>query len=56
MMVCFQMLNDRSKPLYDFQGFYSLARTESGYRIAATSHNQIPRLLACAGWPSIPIS
>ena len=56
MMIRFQMQDDRGKPLYDFQGFYSLARTESGYRIAAISHNQIPRLLACAGRPSIPIS
>jgi hypothetical protein len=56
MMIRSQLEDDRGKPLYDFQGFYSLARTDSGYKIVAISHNQIPRLLACAGRPSIPIS
>ena len=56
MMLRSQFRDAHGKPLYDFQGLYSLARTESGYRIAAISHNQIPRLLACAGRPSIPIS
>jgi hypothetical protein len=51
-----QMQDRAGRPLYDFQGFYSLARTAAGYRIAAICHNQIPRLLACAGRPSIPVS
>jgi hypothetical protein len=56
MMLRSQFRDADGKPLYDFQGFYSLARTEAGYRIAAICHNQIPRLLACAGRPSLPIS
>ena len=56
MLLRIQMRDSRGKPLYDFQGFYSLARMDSGYRIAAISHNQIPRLLACAGRPSASIS
>ena len=56
MMIRYQMQDRRGEPLYDFQGFYSLARTAAGYRIAAICHNQIPRLLACAGKPSIPAS
>ena len=56
MMIRYQMQDRRGEPLYDFQGFYSLARTAAGYRIAAICHNQIPRLLACAGKPSIPVS
>jgi hypothetical protein len=51
-----QLQDKTGKPLYDYQGFYSLARTEAGYRIAAICHNQIPRLLACAGRPSLPVS
>ena len=56
MNLRFQMQDKAGKPLYDYQGFYSLARTEAGYRIAAICHNQIPRLLACAGRPSLPVS
>jgi hypothetical protein len=56
MMLRSQFQDRHAKPLYDFQGFYSLARTEAGYRIAAICHNQVPRLLACAGRPSIPVS
>ena len=56
MMIRYQMQDRRGEPLYDFQGFYTLARTAAGYRIAAICHNQIPRLLACAGKPSIPVS
>jgi hypothetical protein len=56
LMLRYQMQDRDGKPLYDFQGFYSLARTAAGYRIAAICHNQIPRLLACAGKPSISVS
>jgi hypothetical protein len=56
MMIRIQFHDAQGRPLYDFQGLYSLAHTESGYRIAAITHNQIPRLLACAGRPSVPIS
>ena len=56
MMLRSQFRGEHGKPLYDFQGFYSLLRTEAGYRIAGISHNQLPRLLACAGRPSLPIS
>jgi len=50
------MNGEKGRPLYEFQGFYSLAHTEAACRIIAISHNQVPRLLACAGRPSIPVS
>lgn len=56
MMIREQMQDQLGKQLYDFQGFYSLARTDAGCRIVAICHNQFPRLLACAGQPSIAIS
>lgn len=56
MMLRSQFRNAHGEPLYDFQGFYSLTRSEAGYKIASICHNQIPRLLACAGRPSVPIS
>ena len=56
MMIRTRFQDAGGKPLYDFQGFYSLARTGNGYRILAISHNQLPRLLACAGRPSLPIT
>lgn len=56
MMIRTRFRDAHGKALYDFQGFYSLTRTETGFRIVAISHNQLPRLLACAGRPSIPIS
>lgn len=56
MMIHSRMRGENERPLYEFQGFYSLARTDAGCRILAISHNQIPRLLACAGLRSIPIS
>jgi len=56
MMIRSRMRDENGRSLYEFQGFYSLARTDAGCRIIAISHNQIPRLLACAGRPSIPIS
>ena len=56
MMMRCQMQGEHRKPLYDFQGLYSLARTDAGFKIASICHNQIPRLLACAGKPSLPIS
>ena len=56
MMLRSRMSGENGRPLYDFEGFYSLAHTHAGFRIMAISHNQIPRLLACAGRQSIPIS
>jgi hypothetical protein len=56
MMLRSRMNGENGRPLYEFQGFYSLAHTDAGCRIMAISHNQIPRLLACAGRPSVPIS
>ena len=55
-MIRSRMCDEKGRSLYEFEGFYSLARTDAGCRIMAISHNQIPRLLACAGGPSIPIS
>jgi hypothetical protein len=51
-----RMHGENDKPLYEFQGYYSLAHTAAGCRIMAITHNQIPRLLACAGRASVPIS
>lgn len=56
MMLRCEMMDIDGRPLYDMQCFYSLLRTDQGYRIAAMTHNQIPRLLACAGRAAIPIS
>jgi hypothetical protein len=56
MMLRYDLVDIDGKPLYDMQCFYSLARTDRGYRIAGLTHNQLPRLLACAGRASIPIS
>jgi hypothetical protein len=56
MMLRSRMCGEKGRPLYEFQGFYSLAHTDAGFRIMAISHNQIPRLLACAGRPSIPLT
>jgi len=56
IMLRSRMNGQNRKPLYEFQGFYSLVHTAAGCRIMAISHNQVPRLLACAGRPSIPIS
>lgn len=56
MMLRSRMSGENGRPLYEFQGLYSLAHTDAGCRIIAISHNQIPRLLACAGRPSVPIS
>jgi hypothetical protein len=41
-------VSDRAaRTLYDFRAIYTLAKTHEAWRIAAISHNQIPRLLAC---------
>lgn len=56
MMLHSRMSGENDRPLYDFQGFYTLAHTDAGLRIMAITHNQIPRLLACAGRSSLPIS
>jgi hypothetical protein len=56
MMLCYELLDVDGRPLYDMKCFYSLLRTDQGYRIAGLTHNQFPRLLARAGRASIPIS
>jgi hypothetical protein len=33
--------------LYDFEALYTLVREGADWRVAAITHNQIPRLLAC---------
>jgi len=43
----FELCDHAQRPLYDFEGFYTLVRTQGSWRIAAIAHNQIPRLLAC---------
>jgi hypothetical protein len=56
MMIRTRFRDGHGNALYDVQGFYSLARTGDGFRILAISHNQLPRLLACAGRPSVSIT
>jgi hypothetical protein len=36
-----------AKRLYDFDAIYTLAKIRGSWLIAAISHNQIPRLVAC---------
>lgn len=38
---------DAGVKLYDFEGVYTFVRSTSNWRIAAITHNQIPRLLSC---------
>lgn len=40
-------LDHTGRKLYDFHGIYTLVRTPDAWKVAAISHNQIPRLLAC---------
>ena len=41
-----EFVDGEGRALYDFEGFYTLAKTPDGWRIAAIAHNQMPRLLA----------
>jgi hypothetical protein len=36
-------------PIYDFKAVYTLARTDSRYRIVAIAHNELPKLRAALG-------
>ena len=41
-------LHDKAgRRLYDFHGLYTLVRKSDAWKIAAISHNQIPRLRSC---------
>ena len=51
MMLRYELTDKDGKRLYDMQCFYSLSRTDRGYRIAGLTHNQLPRLLA-RYWPA----
>jgi len=42
--------------LYDFESVYTFVHQPDGWRIAAISHNQIPRLLQCLRARSLPIA
>lgn len=50
-MVCFDLHyafeGAAHEYLYDFRGSYTLVGSDDGWRIAAITHNQVPRLLAC---------
>ncbi len=56
MMLRYDLVDSDGMPLYHMQCFYSLLRTDHGYRIAGLTHNQLPRLLKRAGRASVPIS
>jgi hypothetical protein len=36
-------------PIYDFKAVYTLARTDSRYRIVAIAHDELPKLRAALG-------
>jgi len=40
--------DDAGNKFYDFEGLYTFVRSGESWRVAAITHNQIPRLLACA--------
>jgi hypothetical protein len=42
-----EFIDAAGRALYDFQGIYTLVKADGRYRIAAISHNQIPRLVGC---------
>ena len=46
-------LDDTGRRLYDFQGVYTLVRGPDCWKIAAISHNQIPRLLSCVALSNV---
>src|ERR1700761_45691 len=50
-MICFdlhyELTDDKDERLYDYRGFYTLITVGERWKIAAISHNQVPRLLAC---------
>ena len=46
-MLRYQFRDRHGSELYDFQGVYSIVRQPAGWRIAAITHNQVPRLMAC---------
>ncbi|HEY2678095.1 MAG TPA: hypothetical protein VGI65_14080 [Steroidobacteraceae bacterium] len=46
--------DDVRRRLYDFQGIYTLVRTLHVWKIAAISHNQIPRLVSCVSQTKVP--
>jgi len=39
--------DDAGNKFYDFEGLYTFVRNGASWRVAAITHNQIPRLLAC---------
>jgi len=47
MQIEFEIQDARGARLYDFLGVYTLVQGDGGWKIAAISHNQVPRLLAC---------
>ena len=38
---------DEGVKLYDFEAVYTFVRRDANWRVAAITHNQIPRLLSC---------
>jgi hypothetical protein len=38
---------DKGVKLYDFEAVYTFVRSDANWRVAAITHNQIPRLLSC---------
>jgi len=42
-----EFVDGAGRALYDFRGIYTLVKAGGRYRIAAISHNQLPRLVAC---------
>jgi hypothetical protein len=47
-------LDEAGRRLYDFHGIYTLVRAPEAWKVAAISHNQIPRLLGCVSRTKSP--
>ncbi len=45
LVLRYEFSDAAGRSLYDFQGIYTLVKVDRRYRIAAISHNQIPRLV-----------
>jgi hypothetical protein len=47
LQLDYAFVDSAGTALYDFRGFYTLVNVSDRLRIAAISHNQIPRLAGC---------
>jgi hypothetical protein len=45
LVLSYEFFDAEGRALYDFQGIYTLVKADGRFKIAAISHNQIPRLV-----------